>query len=156
MFSVKMKIILLLLVWINKGLQIKVFEFLNNQNNEISQLSMKESIGMDQAIIICSSHKQTQANKYQASIFTLYEDLEMTTPWITLGFWERADLWINVKTFTYYLGGTVPLTKFRNWIHLCLKIDITKKTLSVSIDGEISAEIGNVTVFAAIDKVYLG
>ena len=155
-FLVRMKNILLMFALISTGLQIQVFEFLNNQNNEISQLSMKESIGMDQAMMICSSHKQMQVHNNYSSIFTLYEDLEMKNPWIFLGFWMKADLWINVKTFTYYLGGKVPYTTFRNWIHLCLKIDITKKTLTVSIDGKVTAEIGNVTVLSAIDRVHLG
>ena len=151
-----MKNILWILAVISTGLQIQVFEFLNNQNNEISELSMKGFIEMDQPMMICSSHKQMQVNNHHSSIFTLYEDLEMRIPWIFLGFWMKADLWISVKTFTYYLGGKVPYTKFRNWIHLCLKIDITKKTLTMSIDGGITAEIGNVTVLSAIDRVYLG
>ena len=152
----KKSLYLFLLVLISGGLHIKVFEFINNQDNEISQLSMQDSIEMDQVTVICSSHKQMQANKYSSSIYTLYEDRQMKHPWIFLGFWIKADLWINVKTFTWFLAGEVSFTKFRNWIHLCLKIDIRKKTLSVSIDGEMTTEIGNITVLSPIESVYLG
>ena len=151
-----MKNILYTLAMITGGLHIHVFEFINNQTNEISELSMKESIELEQVITICSSHKQMQANKYSSTIYALYVDKEKKNPWIFLGFWTKADLWINVKTHTWYLVKEVPYTKFRNWIHLCLKIDIKKKTLSVSIDGETTTELGNVTVFSAIERVYLG
>lgn len=151
-----MKNILNILALITGGLQIQVFNFSNNQTNEISELSMKESIELEQVITICSSHKQMQANKYASTIYALYKDKEMKNLWIFLGFWTKADLWINVETHTWYLVTEVQYTKFRNWIHLCLKIDLKKKTLSVSIDGETTTEIGNVTVLSAIERVYLG
>ena len=144
-----------LLIMITGGFHLQVFEFINNQNNEISELSMKDSIELDQVIMICSSHKQMQANKYSSSIFTLYEDKDMKTPWIFLGFWIKADLWINVKTYTWYLVEEVPFTKFRNWVHLCIRIDKMKKTLAVSIDGEMTKEIGNVTALTALERAYL-
>ena len=146
----------MLLIMITGRFHIQVFDFINNQNNEISQLSMKDFIKFDQAITICSSHKQMQANKYYSSIFTLYEDKDMKTPWIFLGFWIKADLWINVKTYTWYLVEEVPFTKFRNWVHLCIKINMKDKTLSVSIDREMTKEIGNVTALSAIERAYLG
>ena len=148
-------ILFMLLIMVTGRFHIQVFEFINNQNNEISQLSMKDSIKVDQSITICSSHKQMQANKYYSSIYTLYEDKEMKTPFIFLGFWIKADLWINVKTHTWYLVTEVPYTKFRNWIHLCMKINLMKKTLFVSIDGEMTTEIGNVTALSSKERLYL-
>ena len=144
-----------MLVIFSVGLNIKVFEFVRKTNNEISQIAMKQAIQVDQVFVICSSHKQVQVNKFHSTIYTLYEDKEMKKPWIYLGFWINAELWVNVKS-AWYLGGKVSYAKFRNWIHLCLKIDVIKQTLSVSIDEEITLEVGNVTMLSPIERVYLG
>ena len=70
------------------------------------------------------------------TIYVLYQDENMTIPWINIGFWEDRQLWANIMYHhSWHFLGSIHTKDLFEWTHICLDIDMVKETISASING---------------------
>ena len=127
----------------------KIFEFNINPLESTSILSSavlsnKPMIILPEHFIICSSHYQTHMNtKNTHTIYVLYQDENLTIPWLNIGIWTEGTLWANLMHDTWHILGKIQSQDLFEWIHICLEIDLVKKTISTRINGN---DFGMITV----------
>lgn len=73
----------------------------------------------------------------------MYQDENLTIPWLNIGIWSEDTLWANVMHDTWHILGKIQSQDLFEWIHICLEIDVVNKTISTSINGK---DFGNLTV----------
>ena len=64
------------------------------------------------------------------------QDEEMTVPWISIGIWFDNILWLNYNHKYWQELGTVPERFLYQWMHICLEIDTSSKTIKASLNGK--------------------
>ena len=129
-------------VSLSRSLAVKTIEF-NEDNLESTSafsssiLANKPVIKLPDHFIICSSHYQAHMNtKNTHTIYVIYQDENFTTPWLSIGIWKENKLWANVMHETWHILGNLQSENLFEWIHICLEIDLVKKTIFTSINGK--------------------
>ena len=124
------------------SLAVKTIEFNGHNLKSTSTLSSavlanKPMIKLPEHFIICSSHYQRQVDtKNTHTIYVIYQDENFTLPWLNIGFWKENILWANVMHDTWHILGNLQSQDLLEWIHICLEIDLVKKTISTSVNGK--------------------
>ena len=129
------------------NLAVKTIEYVEKNiepNIELSSavLANKPLIKVPKHFILCSSHFELH---YDANtIYTLYQDENMTIQWFNIGFWYFKQLWVNIfhQDLWYHLGDLESQDLFE-WMHICLEIDLVNETMSASMNGK-KYEVTNV------------
>ena len=132
--------LLFFLTTLSGNFAVKTIEFIeNHQESSLSSaiLANEPMIKLPEHFVICSSHYQAHMNtKNTHTIFVLYEDENFTIPWLSIGIWSENRLWANVMHDSWHILGSVQTQDLFEWIHICLEIDLVKKTIVTSINGK--------------------
>ena len=138
----KLLFLLMFLATPSCNFAVKTFEFTGNHLESTSTFSSailanKPIIKLPELFIICSSHYQTHMDtKNTHTIYVIYQNENLTIPWLSIGIWSERKLWVNVMHDTWYLLGNLQSQDLFEWIHICLEIDLVKKTILTSINGK--------------------
>ena len=123
------------------NLALNTFEFVRNDLEPTSEFSSailanNPLIKLPEQFILCSSHFQSNINSNTRTIYVLYQDENMTIPWINIGFWGDKHLWANIMNHgSWYNLGSLRSQDLFKWTHICIEIDLVKETMSASING---------------------
>ena len=132
--------LLIFLVTVSCSFAVKTLEFTHLESASTFSsaiLANKPTIKLPEHFILCSSHYQTQMDtKNTRTIYVIYQDENLTVPWLSIGFWSEEKLWANVMHDTWHILGTLQSQDLFEWIHICLEIDLVKKTILTSINGK--------------------
>ena len=127
----------------NLALNLNTIEYVENNLEPTLELSSavlanKPLIKVPEHFILCSSHFQSDFNtKNTYTIYVLYQDENMTIPWLNIGFWQNEQLWLNVmQKDGWFVLGNLESQNLFEWIHICLEIDMVNETVSASINGK--------------------
>ena len=127
----------LLLLLLPMTYSMKVYEFLNGAEEDLSTVSFEVSVPSSEKITLCSSHRQLQSNEQTRIFMAIFEDPEHTVPWLTVGYWEEepVEMWLEFKKGTWIFMGFSPKITLMSWIHTCLEINFADKQFHVSTNG---------------------
>ena len=131
------KMFILLTLYLSLTRSIKVFEFLNGEEEDLSTVSLEVSGSSSNTLTICSSHRQLQSNEQTRIFMAIFEDAEHQEPWLTVGYWEEdpVEMWLEYKKGTWVFMGFSPRVTLMSWIHTCLEINFEEKSFHVSTNG---------------------
>ena len=136
----RLSYIILFLDLISRNLAIKTIEFVEKNIKPTLELSSgvlenNSLIKVPEHFILCSSHFELHYDTN--SIYTLYQDENMTIQWFNIGFFHYNQLWVNVmhQDGWQHLGDLESQDLFE-WIHICLEIDMVKETMSAGMNGK--------------------
>ena len=128
---------------------LKVLEFRNDENSNHTNFAIlknDEIIELQNNITICSTHKQDRVDTiHSRCIYVIYKDDSYHTPWFTIGFWSLGRLWANVANKDWYILGNATTEQFLDWMHICVEIDLSKKTLKATIQQKLFPTVFNVS-----------
>ena len=88
-----------------------MFEFektsgVSNSELSAATLENKEPTMLPHQFILCSSHFQREVNTPSThTIYVIYEDEEVVTPWFSIGVWTGNFLWANIENSHWYNLG---------------------------------------------------
>ena len=123
----------------NVAKSVKVFEFSNKiENNNISTVAIKVPLQDVDNFTICLSHRQYQLNLHTRSLFTLFEDEELTVPWFSASFWFNDEknetvVWGEFGKFQYFILGSFSTNSFDTWIHTFYSFDFLRRKIVSSV-----------------------
>ena len=116
---------------LSRSLALKTIEFYGDDLESTTAFSSailanKPIIELPEHFIICSSHYQTHMNtKDTHTIYVIYQDENLSTPWLNIGIWAENILWANVMHDTWHILGKLQSQDLFEWIHICLEINLT-------------------------------
>ena len=132
------------------NLAVKIIEFHGNYQESSTTLSSATLANnplphLPDHFILCSSHYQSHMDTRNThTIYVIYQDESMTTPWLNIGIWKENRLWANVRHESWHILGSIQSQDLFEWMHICLEIDLVQGTISASINGK-SFEVTNVS-----------
>ena len=122
------------------NLAVKTIEFdKNHLESTLSSaiLANNPLLKLPEHFILCSSHYQSHINtKNTRTIYVLYQDENMTIPWLNIGIWQEKRLWANVHHESWHRLGNLDSQDLFEWIHICLEINLVKEAMSANINGK--------------------
>ena len=127
---------------------LRVLEFKNDEiSNSIEFATLKNNgiIELQNNVTICSTHKQDGVNIHTRSIYVIYKDDSYQTPWFTIGFWSLGRLWANVDYKNWYILGNATTEQLFDWMHICVEINSSNKTLKAAIQQKIFPTVFNIS-----------
>ena len=128
---------------------LKVLEFRNDENSNHTNFAILKNDGiieLQNNITICSTHKQDRVDTiHSRCIYVIYKDDSYQIPWFTIGFWSLGRLWANVANKDWYILGNATTEQFLDWMHICVEIDLSKKTLKATIQQKLFPTVFNVS-----------
>ena len=144
-----------------KSLPVKVFNFKDSRhldNTRISTVSISNppSQELPDQFVICSSHFQrTYDTPDTYNVYIIFEDEQFKNPWFSFAFWNKRELFVNIRNEHFYYLGTVPGYVFLHWIHMCIEVDVTEGLITSYIGGKILKQHKNAKHLKPIPKLNL-
>ena len=116
----------------------KVLEFqLKNRNvTTLSSATPDISPVLPAKFVVCFTSFQKRLNHSSNALFSLYEDDQHQSRWLSLGLWSDQFVWADLNNNTWIKFSKVPLTWLRSWMSFCLDIDTETGIFQLSINGQ--------------------